>query len=434
VRDYSRRAPRGAVLLVGLGTDSLVGGIGSARPSAFRVSRSDVSAAAQRLIVLRFRFPGMCSGCGLLLRGSHLALSLQAHGNEDQQNSDGDDGKDSAHCGPFLPRKIRPNEHNRLRRVRSTRSSGEPMVTAWQKKPPRGGELTTRTRGAADEFLGKVVVVTGAGSGIGRATALLFARLGAKAHVADIRADRAEAVRKEIEARGGRAVAHQLDVSDSDSLERLAERVFNQDGLVNVLHNNAGIAHAGPVEETPLEEWERLIGVNLLGTIYGIHSFVPRMLRQGHPAHIVNTASLSGLVATAQMAPYCASKFGVVGLSEALGAELAPKGIHVTALCPGSIDTAILDEAFFHGVFLDHAEGIRGFFRSRGASPDLVAEAVLEAVRRKRPIQTVPKLQVHTAWLLKRISPRASQAVSRQLPRLAAFAERLPFTRDPTRR
>lgn len=247
--------------------------------------------------------------------------------------------------------------------------------------------------------------------------------------MADIRADRTEAVRDEIEARGGRAVAHELDVSDSGAVDRMAERVFAGEGAVDVLHNNAGIGHAGPVEETTLEEWERVIGVNLMGTIYGVHAFVPRMLRQGRPAHIVNTASGAGLVANAQMAPYCASKFGVVGLSEALNAELAPRGIHVTALCPGTIDTAIVDESYFHGEFLEHAEGIRRFFHTRGASPEVVAEAVVNAVNRRRLIQTVPKLHVHPAWILKRISPRGSQVLSRRLPQLAVLAERLARTR-----
>ncbi|MEA2457863.1 MAG: hypothetical protein QOC95_835, partial [Thermoleophilaceae bacterium] len=111
------------------------------------------------------------------------------------------------------------------------------------------------------EFTGKIVVITGAGSGIGRATALLFGRLGAKVHVTDIDGDAATAVRDEI----GSAVAHTVDSSDPAALEALAVRVFEEDGGVDVLHNNAGIGHAADIEETTVEDWQRVIGVNLLG-------------------------------------------------------------------------------------------------------------------------------------------------------------------------
>jgi NAD(P)-dependent dehydrogenase (short-subunit alcohol dehydrogenase family) len=270
------------------------------------------------------------------------------------------------------------------------------------------------------EFSGRTVTITGAGSGIGRSTALLFARLGAKVHLADLDADRVEEVRREIEALDRRATAHVVDVSDPAAVETLAERVFGEDKAVDVLHNNAGIGHAGPVEETTLDDWQRVIAVNLLGTIYGVHFFVPRMLRQGRPGHVVNTASGAGLVAWGEMAPYCTSKFGVVGLSEALSAELAPKGIQVTAVCPGFIDTPIVRTAILRGGLSGRTERIGDFYRKRGASPDVVAEAVVDAVRKRRLIQPVPRAHVVPAWLLKRLSPRAAQAMSRRGTRLIA--------------
>jgi NAD(P)-dependent dehydrogenase (short-subunit alcohol dehydrogenase family) len=263
------------------------------------------------------------------------------------------------------------------------------------------------------DFAGQVAVVTGAGSGIGRSTALLLARLGAAVHAVDLDEERARAVVTEIETAGGRATAHRVDVSDAAAVEALAARVFEADRAVDILHNNAGIGHAGPVEETPLDEWQRVLGVNLMGVVHGIHCFVPRMLRQGRPAHIVNTASMAGLVAVAEMAPYCTSKHAVVGLSESLNAELSPRGIHVTALCPGFINTPITAAAHLDGELAAQRGRIQRFYERFGSSPDVVAEAVVDAVRRKKLIRTVPRHHVVLNWALRRISPRAAQPLAR---------------------
>ncbi len=123
-------------------------------------------------------------------------------------------------------------------------------------------------------FRDRIAVVTGAGSGIGRATARKLAQLGAKVHCADLDAESAQRVAQDI----GTAVAHQLDVTDPAALEALAARVFEADGAVDILHNNAGIGHAGDVEHTTVDDWRRVIDVNLLGVAYGVAAFVPRML------------------------------------------------------------------------------------------------------------------------------------------------------------
>ena len=263
------------------------------------------------------------------------------------------------------------------------------------------------------DFAGKVTVVTGAGSGIGRATALLLARLRAKVHVSDLDGAPADAVRAEIEAAAGagRATADAVDVTDPTAVESLAGRVFAEDGAVDVLHNHAGFGHAGRVEDTTLEGWQRVLGVNLMGTVHGIHFFVPRMLRQGRPAHAV-TASGLGLLASAQLAPYCASKFGVVGLSEALNAELWPQGIRVTAVCPGIIDTSITWAAVMRGARADPGDA--------GLLPP---PRSLAGDRRRRDSQGHPD-QDRSALARRprvdpqRISPRASQVLSRRLPQL----------------
>jgi NAD(P)-dependent dehydrogenase (short-subunit alcohol dehydrogenase family) len=270
----------------------------------------------------------------------------------------------------------------------------------------------------ASGIAGKVAVVTGAGSGIGRSTALLLARRGARVHVADIDGETAEAVRADIERGGGTATAHTVDCSDPEAVEAFAERVFAADGRVDVLHNNAGIGHAGDLEATTAEDWRRVIEVNLLGVAYGIQAFAPRILAQGAPAAIVNTASAAGLFGLPRMAPYCASKFGVVGLSEALDAELAPRGVRVTAICPGIIDTPITRTSILRGSMGGERDEIVDLYRRRGASPDDVAETVLAAVERHRPVRTVPVGQVTAIWALKRASPRAWGFVIRNLARL----------------
>ena len=268
------------------------------------------------------------------------------------------------------------------------------------------------------EFGGKTVVVTGAGSGIGRSSAMLFSKLGAKVHVADLNGESAESVVAEIVARGGRGVSHTVDVTDPEAVESFCARVFEAESRVDVLHSNAGIGHAANIEQTTVDDWQRVIGVNLLGMAYVNQAFVPRLMKQGGRSSIVNTASMAGLVAAPQMAPYSASKFGVVGMSESLNAELAPHGIHVCAVCPGIIDTPITRSAIMRGEPAEKRDAAISFYRRRGASPDVVAESVVDAVRKRKLIQPVPLSHVMPAWLLKRLSPRASQVVARALPKI----------------
>ena len=275
-------------------------------------------------------------------------------------------------------------------------------------------------RMSSPDFHGRIAVVTGAASGIGRSTALLLARLGAAVHVADLDEEGAATVAREIEAGGGRAVAHTLDVSDAGAVAELGERVFAEERAVDILHNNAGVGHAGRVEETSLEEWQRVLGVNLMGVIHGVHAFVPRMLAQGRPAHIVNTASMLGLVPGPETAPYATSKHAVVGLSESLNAELSPRGIRVSAICPGLIDTAIIGRAQFEGEVARKQDRLVRLYGRHGSSPDVVAEAVVDAVHKGKLIRTVPRHHVALLWTLRRISPRLAQPVSRASQRLLA--------------
>ncbi len=278
------------------------------------------------------------------------------------------------------------------------------------------------------DLSGKVAVVTGGGSGIGRATALLLSRHGAKVHVADIRAQSAEKVVREIEAAGtgtgaaasARGAAHALDVSDAAAVEAFAETIFADDGHVDILHNNAGIGFGGTIESTTVEDWQRVIAVNLLGVAYGIQAFVPRMLEQGRPASVVNTASQAGLTPAPKMAPYCASKYGVVGLTESLNAELSSRGIHFSAICPGIIDTPIVATGIMRGQVADIHEKLTAFYDKRGASPDEVAQAVLRAIDKHTLIVAVPRRQVTAPYLLHRLSPSLMQPIARTIDRFVS--------------
>jgi NAD(P)-dependent dehydrogenase (short-subunit alcohol dehydrogenase family) len=272
------------------------------------------------------------------------------------------------------------------------------------------------------DLQGKVAVVTGAGSGIGRSTALALARCGARVHLADINLQSAQQVAGEIEAADAAAgaAAHVLDVADAAAVEAFAAAVFAADGHVDVLHNNAGIGYGGTLQSTTVEDWQRVIGVNLLGVAYGIQAFVPRMLEQGRPASVINTASQAGLTPAPKMAPYCASKYGVVGITESLNAELSPRGIHFSAICPGIIDTPIVATGIMRGEVADMHDKLTAFYDKRGASPDEVARAVLRAIDTHQLIVPVPRRQVMAPYLLHRLSPRLMQPLARAVDRLVS--------------
>ena len=273
-------------------------------------------------------------------------------------------------------------------------------------------------------FRDRVVVITGAGSGIGRATAEAFARAGARLHLVDLNRERVEDVAEAIGSTGVEAHVHQVDVRDPAAMEALAEAVYARHGRVDVLVNNAGVGHGGLVQELSLDDWKWVIDTNLWGVIHGLHAFVPRLIDQGGDAHIVNTASLAGLMGLPTMAPYCTSKFAVVGLSESLGAELAPHGIRVTAVCPGMIATDIVRASRIEGSAAASKARIVELYRKRGIPPERVARDILRAVRHNRPLQLTAG-SAYAALVLKRWAPRLYRgAASRIARRLLAGSSR----------
>ena len=195
------------------------------------------------------------------------------------------------------------------------------------------------------EFQGKVAVVTGAASGIGRALAERCAQEGMRVVLAGINEQTLMQASQELQAIGASVLAVQTDVSKAADVEALAQKAFDTYGAVHLLFNNAGVGAGISLWESTLADWEWTLGVNLWGVIYGIRAFVPRMLEQDTEGHIVNTASIAGLVSGPGLGIYRMTKHGVVTLSETLYHELALRGakVKVSVLCPGFVNTRIMD-------------------------------------------------------------------------------------------
>jgi NAD(P)-dependent dehydrogenase (short-subunit alcohol dehydrogenase family) len=192
-----------------------------------------------------------------------------------------------------------------------------------------------------DPFRDRVAVITGGAGGIGRAMARAFAARGAKLVLADI--DQAALARAEKEhlEQGHEVLAVPTDVTVRDQVLALADATYGRFGAAHIVCNNAGIALLGPIEQTSAADWDLTMGINFFGVLHGVQAFVPRLIEAGQGGHLVNTASMAGLVGMAYFSAYNASKFAVVGLSEALHRELKPHGIGVSVLCPMIVETEL---------------------------------------------------------------------------------------------
>jgi NAD(P)-dependent dehydrogenase (short-subunit alcohol dehydrogenase family) len=233
-----------------------------------------------------------------------------------------------------------------------------------------------------EQLEGKVSVITGGGSGIGAGIARACAKAGMKVAVADIRLSEAERIRDELIASGADAIAVATDVSELASIRTLADEVEKTFGAVHLICNNAGVSVRALMQEADIKDWQWLINVNLYGVIHGVKVFLPKLAAQGE-GHIVNTASMGGLIAGPPSGLYCVTKFAVVGLSEALLVEVADKGIGVSVLCPGLVKTNIYQsseqvrpEALKTGKKYD----VIGHDVASGIDPNDVGQRVVDAV------------------------------------------------------
>lgn len=272
----------------------------------------------------------------------------------------------------------------------------------------------------ADRFGGQLVLVTGAGSGIGRATALAFAEAGARVLAVDRNAEAAASAAAEARRRGAAAAwAETADVSDEQAMEKLAERVTTEHGVVDVLVNNAGIGLGGSFFDTTTDDWRTVLDVNLWGVIHGCRLFGGRMAERGQGGHIVNVASAAAFQPSRALPAYGTSKAAVLMLSECLRAELAGRGIGVSAVCPGFVDTAITSTARFAGVDAGEERRLRKraarLYGLRGYPPEKVAAAILRAVVRDEAVVPVTP-EARTAYALSRWMPGALRRIARVKP------------------
>jgi len=262
-------------------------------------------------------------------------------------------------------------------------------------------------------FPGQVAVVTGAASGIGRALSTALARRGATVVLADIDEAGAKAAADQLAddelaaATGAGASGVALDVTDAAAFSELVGRAVTDHGRIDLLFNNAGVGMGGDVGDLSLVHWDRVIDVNLRGVVHGVAAAYPVMIRQGR-GHIVNTASLAGLLPAPLLSPYAMTKHGVVGLSTSLRMEAAAHGVRVSVVCPGVIDTPLLDKgnpADLPAV-ASLPEGRRMLTRSIGQPYPAasLADDVLVGVARNRAFIVTPR-HARTAWAAYRAAP-----------------------------
>ncbi len=252
-------------------------------------------------------------------------------------------------------------------------------------------------------FENRSAIVTGGASGIGRAVCEALGARGAVVTVADLDEAGAERVAQGIRDRGGRAQGKAIDVRDAGAVQKLVDDVAAGHGRLDYMFNNAGIAIGGEERDVSLDDWNRVLDIDLHGVVHGVRADYALMVRQGS-GHIVNTASVAGLVPCPGEASYGAAKFGVVGLSYALRAEGAALGVKVSVVCPGFIDTPILKTSPIRGN-VDRGKLLA--MTPKAMAPDRCARVILRGVEKNRSTILVTR-HAKALWYLSRVSPDAT--------------------------
>jgi NAD(P)-dependent dehydrogenase (short-subunit alcohol dehydrogenase family) len=289
-------------------------------------------------------------------------------------------------------------------------------TVAWDAPSRTPATLDQTQHMNVTDLAGRTVLVTGAGSGIGRATVLAMARRGANAVICDINAEGLRATEKAIVALGREAFAQCVDVADRRQMEAFSDAVHERVEAVDILVNNAGVALGGGVLELKLDDWDWIVSINLMGVVHGCHFFVPRMVQRGRGGHVVNICSTAGFAASETMAAYVTTKFGVLGFSESLRDELFRRNIGVTAVCPGIINTPITRAARLRGQAANPKAQAHliAIFERRNYPPERVAENILKAIQRNRAVAPISP-EAWFMYYLKRLSPWLVATMTRKL-------------------
>ena len=258
-------------------------------------------------------------------------------------------------------------------------------------------------------------IITGGASGIGRALAEELAKRGGEVVLADLQIELAEEAAREIRLAGGQATAWQLDVADFSAMEKLLRETVERTGRLDYIFNNAGIGIGGDVHRHSIEDWNRIIDVNLRGVINGVQGAYKIMRNQGF-GHIVNTSSMAGLMPSPGVSSYATTKHAVVGLSKSLRAEAAPAGIRVSVLCPGVIRTPILEGGKYgkNLVEVSLEQQRRIWERLKPMAPNLFARKALDAIAKNEAIIIIPSWW-KLFWWMNRLSPSLGISLSQKL-------------------
>ncbi len=306
-----------------------------------------------------------------------------------------------------------PDTHRELY-ARAVRQFVEHLDGAPAARELRRADVRRQRRPFGDTL----VSVTGAGSGIGRETALAFARDGAELVISDVDANGLAETARLLADAGATAHRYVVDVADAAAVEAFADQVCGEHGVPDIVINNAGVGHAGYFLDTPAEEFDRVLDINFGGVVNGCRSFGRRLVERGTGGHIVNIASMAAYTPVNMMNAYCTSKAAVFMFSDCLRAELDSAGIGVTTICPGVIGTNIVDTTRFSlpDARRGEAEKLRARakrgFAVRHYGPARVAQAIVSAVTKKKAVRPVTP-EAHVVYAIAHAAPAAMRSAAR---------------------
>jgi NAD(P)-dependent dehydrogenase (short-subunit alcohol dehydrogenase family) len=290
------------------------------------------------------------------------------------------------------------------------------LIEHAEGKPESEALQRARQHGDRKPLCGKLAVITGAGSGIGRCAALEFAEQGAAIVAVDIRAEDAERTAKLIRLTGGKAWAHTVDVGNAEQMEALVDWVGKELGGADIVVNNAGIGMAGGIVDTSERDWQRILHVNVWGVIHGARLFAKQMVARGQGGHILNTASAAAFAPSRDLAAYATTKAAVLMLSECMRGELAGQGIGVSAICPGFAETGIMASTVYTGTTEAQQAQLRAratkLYQLRGLKPETVAKAMFSAVQHNKPVVTIG-IEAHSSRFISRYAQWLSRLIAR---------------------